>query len=43
MYGSVDHPATEEDEPIKPSSPYAASKVAFDMYLMSVTRSSNSR
>ncbi|HEY9081034.1 NAD-dependent epimerase/dehydratase family protein [Magnetovibrio sp.] len=35
MYGSVDH-ATNEDEPIKPSSPYAASKVAFDMYLMSV-------
>lgn len=37
MYGSVDHPVTE-DEPIKPSSPYAASKVAFDMYLMSVSR-----
>ena len=37
MYGSVDH-ATTEDEPIKPSSPYAASKVAFDMYLMSVSR-----
>ena len=35
MYGSVDH-ATKEDEPIKPSSPYAASKVAFDLYLMSV-------
>lgn len=35
MYGSVEH-ATKEDEPIKPSSPYAASKVAFDMYLMSV-------
>jgi len=35
MYGSVDH-ATKEDEPIKPSSPYAASKVAFDMYLESV-------
>lgn len=35
MYGSVDHP-TKEDEPIKPSSPYAASKVAFDMYLLSV-------
>ncbi len=32
MYGSVDH-AANEDEPIKPSSPYAASKVAFDMYL----------
>ena len=35
MYGSVTH-ATKEDEPIKPTSPYAASKVAFDMYLMSV-------
>ena len=37
MYGSVDH-ATKEDEPIKPSSPYAASKVAFDLYLVSVSR-----
>lgn len=37
MYGSVSH-ATKEDEPIKPSSPYAASKVAFDMYLMSVAK-----
>lgn len=35
MYGSVDHPA-KEDEPIKPSSPYAASKVAFDLHLMSM-------
>tara|TARA_B100000945_G_scaffold320932_1_gene332829 strand:- start:22 stop:1017 length:996 start_codon:yes stop_codon:yes gene_type:complete len=35
MYGSVNHAANEE-EPIKPSSPYAASKVAYDMYLMSV-------
>ncbi len=35
MYGSVDH-ATTEEEPIKPSSPYAASKVAFDLYLISV-------
>ncbi len=34
MYGSVEH-ATKEDEPIKPTSPYAASKVAFDMYLES--------
>src|SRR5436309_956747 len=33
MYGSVDHPTTE-DEPIKPTSPYAASKVAFDMHLI---------
>jgi dTDP-glucose 4,6-dehydratase len=37
MYGSVNH-AAAEDEPIKPSSPYAASKVAFDMYLVSVHR-----
>jgi len=37
MYGSVDH-ATKEDEPIKPTSPYAASKVAFDMYLLSVNK-----
>lgn len=37
MYGSVDRAVTEE-EPIKPSSPYAASKVAFDMYLQSVHR-----
>lgn len=37
MYGSVGH-AAKEDEPIKPTSPYAASKVAFDMYLQSVHR-----
>jgi dTDP-glucose 4,6-dehydratase len=37
MYGSVNHAASEED-PIKPSSPYAASKVAFDLYLISVNR-----
>ncbi len=37
MYGSVDH-ATKEDEPIKPSSPYAASKVAFDLHLMSISK-----
>jgi dTDP-glucose 4,6-dehydratase len=35
MYGAVDEPSTE-DTPIKPSSPYAASKVAFDLYLLSV-------
>lgn len=40
MYGSVNH-AAKEDEPIKPSSPYAASKVAFDMYLMSVHKFMN--
>lgn len=37
MYGSVDRAVTE-DEPIKPTSPYAASKVAYDMYLMSVSQ-----
>jgi dTDP-glucose 4,6-dehydratase len=37
MYGSVSH-AASESEPIKPSSPYAASKVAFDMYLLSVAK-----
>lgn len=35
MYGSVEH-ATSEEEPIKPSSPYSASKVAFDMHLVSI-------
>lgn len=37
IYGSATHPS-KEDDPIKPSSPYAASKVAFDMHLMSVHR-----
>lgn len=37
LYGSVDQPATE-DFPVKPSSPYAASKVAFDFHLISVSR-----
>lgn len=37
LYGSVDAPA-REDAPIQPSSPYAASKAAFDMYLVSVHR-----
>jgi dTDP-glucose 4,6-dehydratase len=36
LYGSVDH-AAAEDEPIKPSSPYAASKAAFDMHLMAIS------
>lgn len=35
LYGSVDKAATEE-APIKPSSPYAASKVAFDLHLISI-------
>jgi dTDP-glucose 4,6-dehydratase len=37
MYGSASYPCNE-DEPIKPSSPYAASKVAFDMHLVSIHR-----
>ena len=37
LYGSVDKPATE-DFPIKPSSPYSASKAAFDLYLMSMAQ-----
>ncbi|MFQ5955499.1 MAG: GDP-mannose 4,6-dehydratase [Kiloniellales bacterium] len=37
LYGSVDH-AAKEDDPIVPTSPYAASKAAFDMYLISVHR-----
>ena len=37
MYGSVDKPS-KEDEPIKPSSPYAASKVAFDLHLLSISK-----
>ncbi len=36
LYGSVQTPATE-DNPIRPSSPYAASKAAFDLYLLSVS------
>lgn len=35
LYGSVNFPA-KEDTPLRPTSPYAASKAAFDMYLMSV-------
>ena len=37
MYGSVEVPSKEND-PIKPSSPYAASKVAFDMHLISINK-----
>jgi dTDP-glucose 4,6-dehydratase len=37
LYGSVDF-AAKEDTPIQPTSPYAASKAAFDMYLISVHR-----
>jgi dTDP-glucose 4,6-dehydratase len=35
LYGSVDF-AAMEDTPIRPTSPYAASKAAFDLYLLSV-------
>ena len=38
MYGSVIEPASEESA-IQPSSPYAASKVAFDLYLKSISNS----
>lgn len=37
LYGSVAF-AAKEDTPIQPTSPYAASKAAFDMYLISVNR-----
>lgn len=37
LYGSVSEPA-REDHPVKPSSPYAASKAAFDFYLDAVAR-----
>ena len=37
MYGSVNEPS-KEDDPIQPSSPYAASKVAFDLYLLSISK-----
>jgi dTDP-glucose 4,6-dehydratase len=32
LYGSVDHPV-DEDAPVKPTSPYAVSKLAADMHL----------
>lgn len=35
LYGSVEDPA-KEDAPIKPSSPYAASKAAFDWHLEAI-------
>jgi dTDP-glucose 4,6-dehydratase len=37
IYGSVSEPA-REDAPVRPTSPYAASKLAFDMYLESAFR-----
>lgn len=42
LYGSVAAPA-KEDDPIKPTSPYAASKAAFDLYLISVANVLNFR
>lgn len=38
LYGSVARPALETD-PIRPSSPYAASKAAFDLHLLAMSRS----
>ena len=37
LYGSVDRPAPE-DTPIQPTSPYAASKAAGDMHLLSISK-----
>ncbi|MCR9254927.1 MAG: GDP-mannose 4,6-dehydratase [Alphaproteobacteria bacterium] len=37
LYGAVDH-AAREDDPVRPSSPYAASKAAFDFYLLSASK-----
>lgn len=37
LYGSVSEPVNEQ-APIRPSSPYSASKAAFDLYLQSITR-----
>jgi dTDP-glucose 4,6-dehydratase len=37
LYGSVDF-AAKEETPLQPTSPYAASKAAFDMYLLSVSK-----
>lgn len=36
LYGSVDFPA-REDTPIRPTSPYAASKAAFDLHLVAIS------
>jgi len=37
LYGSIDFPAKEET-PIQPTSPYAASKAAGDMHLLSISK-----
>jgi dTDP-glucose 4,6-dehydratase len=42
LYGSVNKPM-KEDDPIRPTSPYAASKAAFDLYLLSVSNVLNFR
>lgn len=38
LYGTAGDSPHDEDSPIRPTSPYAASKAAFDMYLLSVAR-----
>ena len=40
LYGAAERPS-KEDDPIRATSPYAASKAAFDMYLVSVHRYSD--
>lgn len=42
LYGSVAAPVAE-DAPIKPSSPYSASKAAFDLYLLAMIRADRRR
>jgi dTDP-glucose 4,6-dehydratase len=37
LYGSVDF-AAKEETPLQPTSPYAASKAAFDMHLLSIAK-----
>jgi dTDP-glucose 4,6-dehydratase len=37
LYGSVESPS-DESSPLRPSSPYAVSKMAFDLHLMSVSK-----
>ncbi len=37
LYGSVDAPS-KEDDPIRPSSPYASSKAAGDLHLLSISK-----
>lgn len=42
LYGSTEKPA-REDAPLTPTSPYAASKAAGDMHLMSIAKTQNFR